>query len=253
MFAVAPKIAAMALLVRVLVVAFGPQVHEWQIAILAISVMSMAWGGYAAIVQRNIKRLMAYSSISNVGYILLGLAAGTEKGVESVLIYLAIYLFMTAGTFGVILAMRRGGQMVEEISDLSGLAQSRPMLALAMTIFMFSMAGIPPLGGFVGKLYVFKAALDAGDLAATAGVANAFYIAAGLGAVISVVSAFYYLRIIKVIYIDEPGLPLDRPAGVGLSSVVVISALFIVLFTFTFLISPVVGWADAAAQSLVVR
>jgi NADH-quinone oxidoreductase subunit N len=253
LFAVAPKIAAMALLVRVLVVAFGSQVHEWQIAILAISVMSMAWGGYAAIVQRNIKRLMAYSSIANVGYILLGLAAGTEKGVESVLIYLAIYLFMTAGSFGVILAMRRDGHMVEEISDLAGLSQGRPLLALAMTIFMFSMAGVPPLGGFIGKLYVFKAALDAGDLAATAGVANAFYVAAGLGAVISVVSAFYYLRIIKVMYVDQPGLSLDRPAGIGLSGVVLISALFTVLFTFTFLVGPVVGWADAAAQSLVVR
>jgi NADH-quinone oxidoreductase subunit N len=122
-----------------------------------------------------------------------------------------------------------------------------------MTIFMFSMAGVPPLGGFIGKLYVFKAALDAGDLAATAGVANAFYVAAGLGAVISVVSAFYYLRIIKVMYVDQPGLPLDRPAGIGLSGVVLISALFTVLFTFTFLVGPVVGWADAAAQSLVVR
>jgi NADH-quinone oxidoreductase subunit N len=251
MFAVAPKIAAMALLVRLLTVAFGPQTHAWQIAILGISILSMAWGGYAAIVQRNVKRLMAYSSISNVGYILLGVAAGTEKGVEAVLIYLAIYLFMTAGAFGVILAMRRGGHMVEEISDLAGLAQERPLLALAMTIFMFSMAGVPPLAGFVGKLYVFRAAIDAGDLAATAALANAFYATAALGAAISVVAAFYYLRIIKIMYFDQPSAPLDRQAGAGLKGAILVSALFTVLFTFTFLVGPVVGWADAAAQSLV--
>jgi NADH-quinone oxidoreductase subunit N len=253
MFAVAPKIAAMALLVRLMVSAFGPEIQAWQQVILAISIASMAWGGYAAIVQRNIKRLMAYSSISNVGYILLGLASGTERGVEAVLIYMTIYLFMTGGAFAVIMAMRRGGQMVEQISDLAGLGQSRPALALAMTIFMFSLGGIPPLAGFIGKLYVFRAALDAGNLAATAGVANAFYVAAGLGAAISVVSMFYYLWIIKIVYFDPPAQPLDRPAGIGLSGVVLVSALFTVLFTFTFFVGPVVGWADAAAQSLVVR
>ena len=250
MFAVAPKIAAMALLVRLLMSAFGPEVHEWQIAILAISVMSMAWGGYAAIVQRNIKRLMAYSSIANVGYILLGLAAGSERGVEAVLIYLAIYLFMTAGAFAVILTMRRDGHMVEHLSDLAGLSQSRPMLALAMTVFMFSLGGIPPLAGFIGKLYVFQAALEAGNHAATAGMANAFYVSAGLGAAISVVSMFYYLWIIKVMYIDPPAPPLDRPAGAGLSGVVLVTALFTLLFSLSFVVGPVVGWADAAAQSL---
>lgn len=141
--------------------------------------------------------------------------------------------------------------MVEEISDLSGLAQERPLLALAMTIFMFSMAGVPPLAGFIGKLYVFRAAIDAGDLAATAGVANAFYVTAALGAVISVVSAFYYLRIIKVMYFDQPSAPLDRQPGFSLNGAILVSALFTVLFTFTFLVGPVVGWADAAAQSLV--
>jgi NADH-quinone oxidoreductase subunit N len=250
MFAVAPKIAALALLVRLLMSAFGPQVHQWQIAILAISVMSMAWGGYAAIVQRNIKRLMAYSSIANVGYILLGLAAGTPKGVESVLIYLVIYLFMTAGAFAVILAMRRNGQMVEQLSDLAGLSQNRPMLALAMTVFMFSLGGIPPLAGFIGKLYVFQAALEAGNHAATAGMANAFYVAAGLGAAISVVSMFYYLWIIKIIYIDPPAAPLDRPSGAGLTGVVLVTTLFTLLFSITYVVGPVVGWADAAAQSL---
>ena len=250
MFAVAPKIAAMALLVRLLVGAFGPQIHQWQIVILAIAVMSMLWGGYAAIVQRNIKRLMAYSSIANVGYILLGLAAGTQLGVQSVLIYLAIYLFMTAGAFGVILAMRRNGRMVEQISDLAGLAQSRPMLALAMAIFMFSLGGIPPLAGFIGKLCVFQASIEAGNHAATAGAANALYVGAALGAVISVVSMFYYLWIIKIIYFDPPASPLDRPAGAGVSGVVLVTSLFTVLFAFTYGVGPVAAWADAAAQSL---
>jgi NADH-quinone oxidoreductase subunit N len=250
MFAVAPKIAAMALLVRLLVSAFGPETHAWQQVILAISVASMAWGGYAAIVQRNIKRLMAYSSIANVGYILLGLAAGTERGVEAVLIYLTIYLFMTGGAFAVIMAMRRGGQMVEQISDLAGLAQSRPALALAMTIFMFSLGGIPPLAGFIGKLYVFLAAIDAGNHAATAALANSFYVAAALGAAISVVSMFYYLWIIKIIYFDPPAEPLDREAGVGVNGAALVGALFTVLLVFAPAVGPVSAWAQAAAQSL---
>ncbi len=252
MFALAPKIAAMALLVRLMVSAFGPLIQDWQQVILAISVMSMLWGGYAAIAQRNVKRLMAYSSISNVGYMLLGLAAGTERGVESVLLYLAIYLFMTGGAFAIILAMRRDGQMVEQLSDLAGLSQTRPLMALAMTIFMFSLGGIPPLAGFLGKVYVFLAAIEAGNHAVSSGLANSFYIAAGLGAAISVVSAFYYLRIIMIMYVDPPApKPLDRPAGVAISGAMLVTALFTLLFTFAWLVGPVVAWADAAAKSLV--
>jgi NADH-quinone oxidoreductase subunit N len=250
MFAVAPKIAAMALLVRLMVTAFGAQITEWQQVILAISVLSMLLGGYAAIVQRNIKRLMAYSSIANVGYILLGLAAGTERGVEAVLIYLSIYMFMTGGAFAVILGMRRDGHMVEQLSDLAGLSQTRPMLALAMTIFMFSLGGIPPLAGFVGKIYVFLAAIDAGNHAATAAIADSFYVAAALGAAISVVSMFYYLWIIKIMYIDPPARPLDRASGAGLTGAVLVTALFTLLFAFAPIIGPVIGWADAAAHSL---
>ncbi|HLG89926.1 MAG TPA: NADH-quinone oxidoreductase subunit NuoN [Alphaproteobacteria bacterium] len=251
MFAIAPKIAAMALLVRLLVGAFGALVHEWQQVILTIAVASMLWGGYAAIVQRNIKRLMAYSSIANVGYILLGLAAGTDKGVQSVLIYLAIYLFMTAGAFAVILAMRRNGRMVEDISELAGLAQSRPMLALSMAIFMFSLGGIPPLAGFIGKVYVFYAAIDAGNHATTALAANWLYVSAALGATISVVSMFYYLWIIKVIYFDPPAAPLDKPAGAGLNAALTLTAAFTLLFTLAPIVGPVVGWATAAAHSIV--
>jgi NADH-quinone oxidoreductase subunit N len=251
MFAVAPKIAAMALLVRLMMGAFGPLVHDWQGIILAISVLSMLLGGYAAIVQRNIKRLMAYSSIANVGYILLGLSAGTVDGVQSVLIYLAIYLFMTAGAFAVILSMRRNGHMVEQLSDLAGLSQSRPLLALAMTVFMFSLGGIPPLAGFIGKFYVFRAVIQAGNHAVTTTMADAFYVGAGLGAVISVVSMFYYLWIIKIMYTDQPAEPLDRASGPALSGAVLAAALFALLFTFSPLVGPVAGWAHVAAQSLV--
>ena len=251
MFAVAPKIAAMALLVRLMMGAFGPLVHDWQSIILAISVLSMLLGGYAAIVQRNIKRLMAYSSIANVGYILLGLAAGTADGVQAVLIYLAIYLFMTAGAFAVILSMRRNGLMVEQLSDLAGLSQSRPLLALAMTVFMFSLGGIPPLAGFIGKFYVFRAVIQAGNHALTNTMANAFYVGAGLGAVISVVSMFYYLWIIKIMYVDQPAEPLDRASGPALSGAVLVAALLTLLFTFAPLVGPVAGWAQVAAQSLV--
>lgn len=251
MFAVAPKIAAMALLVRLLVGAFGPLVHQWQQVMLAISIASMVWGGYAAIAQRNIKRLMAYSSIANVGYILLGLAAGTEYGVRSVLIYLTIYLFMTAGAFAVILSMRRNGRMVEQLSDLAGLAQARPLLALSMAIFMFSLGGIPPLAGFIGKVYVFYAAIDAGNHAQTALAANWLYVAATLGAAVSVVSMFYYLWIIKIVYFDPPAAPLDKPAGAGLSATLLLTALFTVLFTFAPIVGPVVGWATAAARSII--
>jgi NADH-quinone oxidoreductase subunit N len=250
MFAVAPKIAAMALLVRLMVSAFGPETHAWQQVLLAISLASMAWGGYAAIVQRNIKRMMAYSSINNVGYILLGLAAGTDNGIRAVLIYLTIYLFMTGGAFAVIMAMRRGGRMVEQISDLAGLAQSRPGLALAMAIFMFSLGGVPPLAGFLGKLYVFLAAIDAGNHAMSAAAANAFYAVAALGATISVVSMFYYLWIIKIVYFDPPAEPLDRQAGAGVNGAVAVGALFTVLLVFAYGVGPVFGWAQAAAQSL---
>jgi NADH-quinone oxidoreductase subunit N len=157
---------------------------------------------------------------------------------------------MTAGAFAVILSMRRDGHMVEQLSDLAGLSQTRPMLALAMTIFMFSLGGIPPLAGFIGKLYVFQAAIEAGNHAVTVGVANYFYIAAALGAAISVVSMFYYLWIIKIIYIDPPGQPLDRQSGAGLNGVVVLTSLFTLLFSFAYVVGPVVGWADAAAKSL---
>src|SRR5215468_11001029 len=161
LFAVAPKIAAISLTVSVLMGPFKPLFAEWQQIVVAASVLSMAWGAFAALRQQNIKRLMAYSSIGNVGYVLLGLAAGSEKGIQSVVFYLAIYMVMTLGVFAVILMMKRKDIMVESISDLAGLGRSHPMMALAMLVFMFSLAGIPPLAGFWGKWYVFVAAVEA--------------------------------------------------------------------------------------------
>lgn len=236
-FSVAPKIAASAMFVRVMVGPFGDLIAQWQQIVVFISIASMLLGAFAAINQTNIKRLMAYSSIGHVGYALIGLAVGDAAGVRGILIYLSIYLVMSIGTFGCILAMRRGGRMVEGISDLAGLSKSQPLLALALAIFMFSMAGIPPLAGFFGKLYIFLAAIEA----------KLFGLAI-VGVLASVVGAFYYLRIVKVIYFDDPveGLdkPVDRDIGLVLAATAVIVALFFVYP------GPVLNGAAAAAQAL---
>ena len=236
-FSVAPKIAAMALFVRVMVGPFGGLMGEWQQVIWFISVASMVLGAFAAINQRNIKRLMAYSSIGHVGYALIGLAAGTAAGVRGILIYLAIYLFMNVGSFAVILCMRRNGRMVEQIEDLAGLSRTQPGLALALGIFMFSMAGIPPLAGFFSKLYVFLAAIDA-----------QLYALAVIGVVTSVVGAFYYLRIVKLMYFDEPAGSFDRPIGREIQAVLVLSSL-VILFFFAWP-DLLVDSADAVAAAL---
>ncbi|MEQ1648920.1 MAG: NADH-quinone oxidoreductase subunit NuoN [Hyphomicrobiaceae bacterium] len=191
-FAAAPKAAAFALLTRVLIGALGGMKPQWQQIIVFLSIASMVLGAVAAIGQTNIKRLMAYSSIGNMGFVLVGLAAASPEGIEGVLIYLAIYLVMTLGTFAVILAMRREKGNVEEIDDLAGLAQTNPGMAATMALMMFSLAGIPPLAGFWGKYYVFLAAVKA-----------QLWPLAIIGVIASVVGAFYYLRIIKVMYFDE--------------------------------------------------
>ena len=200
----APKFAALALLVRVMIDPFGDLLAQWQQIIVFISIASMLLGAFAAIGQNNIKRLMAYSSIGHVGYALIGLAVGGEEGIRGLLIYMTIYLFMNLGTFACILCMRRGQQMVEDISDLAGLSRTHPMMALAMAIFMFSLAGIPPLAGFFGKLYIFLAAVEGG-----------LYTLAIIGVLSSVVAAFYYLRIVKVMYFDQTAEPLDRAIRPG--------------------------------------
>ncbi len=236
-FAVAPKIAAISLFVRVMMDPFGGLVEEWRQIIIFVSVLSMIVGAFAAIAQTNIKRLMAYSSIGHMGYALVGLASGSEAGVQGVILYMTIYLAMNVGTFACILAMRRKGEMVEEISDLAGLSKSNPMLAAALLVFMFSMAGIPPLAGFFGKLYIFLAAIEA-----------QLYILAIIGVVASVVGAFYYLRIVKIMYFDEAVEPLDQPIGSGLSGVVTVTS--IVTLLFFFVLAPVLDSAASAAAAL---
>ena len=238
LFAIAPKAAAIALFVRVMIGPFGELVIDWRPILIAISIGSMGLGAVAAINQTNIKRLLAYSSIGNMGYALVGLAAGTESGIRGVLIYMAIYLVMTAGSFAVVLSMRQGGKMVEGISDLAGLSKTHPAMALAFAIFLFSLAGIPPLAGFFGKLYVFLAAVEAG-----------LYTLAVIGVLASVVGAYYYLRIIKIMYFDEAKEPLDKDAiGRSIGTVQAVSAILILLF-FVWP-SPVLTSAAMAARAL---
>jgi NADH-quinone oxidoreductase subunit N len=235
-FAAAPKIAAMALLVRVVISAFPAVTTEWQQIVIFLAIASMALGSFAAIGQRNIKRLMAYSSIGHMGYALVGLAPGTAEGVQGVIVYLAIYLVMTLGTFAFILSLRRDGKMVEEISQLSGLSRTSPLMALMLAILLFSLAGIPPLAGFFAKFYVFLAAIESG-----------LYALAVIGVLLSVVGAFYYLRIVKIMYFDEPvesfePMPRILAAVLGTSGV-------LILFYFVYP-APLVEAAGVAAKSL---
>ncbi|MCY4190286.1 MAG: NADH-quinone oxidoreductase subunit NuoN [Rhodospirillaceae bacterium] len=236
-FAAAPKLAAMGLFMSVLVGPFGGLAAQWSQVVIVVSVTSMVLGAFAAIAQTNIKRLMAYSSIGHVGYALVGLASGTKDGYSAVLVYMAIYIVMTLGTVAVILAMRRNGSMVEDISDLTGLSKNNPVMAAMMLIFMFSMAGIPPLAGFYAKLYVFLAAVDAG-----------LYFLAVIGMLASVVGAYYYIRIVKLMYFDEPEEALDPHPGRDLGLVQFVAGMATLLF---FLVPGVlVGAADKAVFSL---
>ena len=236
-FAVAPKIAAIALLVRTMVGPFGELFAQWQQIIVFISIASMLLGALAAIWQTNIKRLLAYSSIGHIGYALVGLAAGSEEGIRGIGVYMAIYLAMNVGTFCCVLSMRRQGVLAEGIDDLAGLARNHPMMAAAMAIFMFSMAGIPPLAGFFGKLYVFMAAVNEG-----------LYVLAIIGVLTSVIGAFYYLRIVKIMYFDEPADAFDRTAGREIGAIMAVAGIFTLLF-FVFP-SPIVEGAGQAAAIL---
>jgi NADH-quinone oxidoreductase subunit N len=233
--AAAPKMAAMALMVRVTVGAFEPIAADWQQIIIFISIASMALGSFAAIGQQNIKRLMAYSSIGHMGYALVGLAANSQSGVRGVAIYMLIYMVMTLGTFAFILAMRRKDGNVEQIGELAGLSRTNPVMATVLTILMFSLAGIPPLAGFWAKWYVFLAAINA----------NLFTLAV-IGVLASVVGAYYYLRIIKLMWFDEPVGGFVPMAGelrlvLGASGAFV---LFYVLFG-----GPIATMAEAASRT----
>jgi NADH-quinone oxidoreductase subunit N len=235
-FASAPKVAGIAVFTRVALTAFPGIMPQWQQIVIFVAIASMALGSFAAIGQKNIKRLMAYSAIGHIGFALVGLAAGTVEGAQGVLVYIAIYVAMTLGAFAVIMAMKRNGQPVEAIADFSGLSRTNPMLAFFFAMLLFSLAGIPPLAGFFAKFYVFVAAIKAG-----------LFTLAVVGVLASVVGAYYYLLIIKVMYFDEPKVAVD-PVRMELRTVLAVAGIFNMLF-FVYP-APLVSAATAAAKSL---
>ncbi|MGR6465988.1 NADH-quinone oxidoreductase subunit NuoN [Rhizobium sp. PAMB 3182] len=235
-FAAAPKIAAMAIFIRIAVTAFDPIVKDWQQVVVFISIASMVLGAFAAIGQKNIKRLMAYSSIGHMGYALVGLAAGSKTGVTGVILYMTIYMVMTLGTFACIMAMRRKEEgNVENIDDLAGLSSTNPFMAVVLTALMFSLAGIPPLAGFFGKYFVFVAAIEA-----------KLYALAVIGVLASVVGAYYYLRIVKLMWFDQPKGEFTRVAG-ELRLVFGLAGLFVAAYVL--IGGPLGAAAEAAAAS----
>ncbi|MDM9629417.1 NADH-quinone oxidoreductase subunit NuoN [Rhizobium sp. S152] len=233
----APKIAAMAMMTRIVITAFQPVMADWQQVVVFISIASMLLGSFAAIGQRNIKRLMAYSSIGHMGYALVGLAAGNQTGVSGVMLYMVIYMTMTLGGFAIIMSMRRkDGTVVENVSDLAGLSTTNPFMATIFTILMFSLAGIPPLAGFFAKYFVFVAAIEA-----------KLYALAIIGILSSVVGAFYYLRVIKLMWFDEATGEFARVSG-SLRLVFGVSGLLVLAYVFVG--GPIGGAAELAAATL---
>ncbi len=237
-FATAPKVAAMALIARLVHDAFGGVPGQWGQVIAALSVASMFLGAVAAIGQRDIKRLMAYSSIAHMGFALMGLAVGTAGGVQAMLIYMAIYVTMNVGTFAFILSMERDGRPVSDIASLNSFAKKEPLRALAMLVLLFSLAGVPPMLGFIGKFYVLKAAVDAGMV----------WLAVA-GAIASVIGAFYYLRIVYFMYFGTETEPADsRMAPVQWAMLVAVAVIMLAGMINLFGIEPV---AALAAEALV--
>ena len=236
-FSAAPKVAAMALLIRVVTVSFGPITHDWQQIVIFLSIASMVLASFAAIGQQNLKRLMAYSSIGHVGFALVGLSAGTSVGVEGVAVYMAIYVAMTIGIFTCILSLRTENGPVETIAEVAGLAQRRPFVAAIMAILMFSLIGLPPLAGFFAKWQVFLAAMEA-----------QLFVLAVIGVLASAVSAYYYLRIIKTMYFDEP---VAQFAAIPVELTVVMAGVgFLIVSYFVTVGGPLTNAAHIAAGSL---
>ena len=237
LFATAPKVAAMALMVRLVTDTFQGITQDWQQIIIFLSIASMVLASFAAIGQKSIKRLIAYSSIGHVGFALVGLSSGTQGGVEGVAIYMAIYVAMTIGMFACLLALRTDAGYVENIDDMAGAAQNRPIVAAVMAILMFSLIGMPPLAGFFAKWHAFVAAIDA-----------QLYVLAVIGMLASAVSAFYYLRIVKVMYFDEPVREFEVvPSELG----IIIGLVGFVIVTYYFTVgSPLANFAHTAAVSL---
>ncbi len=233
-FASAPKVAAIALLVRLTIVAMGPAEQVWQQILIFMALASVILGAVGAIGQSNIKRLLGYSSINNIGFALIGLASGSVEGVAATMSYMAVYTVMTLGTFACVLQMRdASGRYVEDIASLSGLSRNNKALAAALAIMMFSLAGIPPLFGFWPKLLVFFAATKAG-----------LFPLAVIGAVGSVIGCYYYLRIIKLMYFDEPVTPFKPVQSYVEAGVIAVSSVVLVL---GYLLIPALGAASGAA------
>ena len=218
-FAIVPKIAALTVFIRFMYVPFLNVIEQWQMIIVFISIASMILGATAAIGQKNIKRLMAYSSIGHMGYALAGLTPGTNAGIQSTIIYLIIYLIMNLGAFGCIFMMKRENTFYENINDLSGMSKNHPLLALSFLIILFSLAGIPPLAGFFAKFYIFMAVIE-----------SEMYILAIIGLLTTVISAFYYLRIIKIIYFDKPKKPFELNYDWGLRISLILSSVLVLIY-----------------------
>ena len=218
-FAVVPKIAALTVFIRFLYVPFINMIDQWQMIIIFLSIASMIFGAVAAIGQKNLKRLVAYSSIGHMGFALAGLSSGTNEGIQSSIIYISIYLIMNLGLFSCLFMMKRNDQYYENIDDLSGLSKNHPLISLSLLIILFSLAGIPPMAGFFAKFYVFSAVIK-----------ESMYFLAITGLLSTVISAFYYLRIIKIIYFDPEKEKYDTDYNIGLKITLSLSTLLILLY-----------------------
>ena len=218
-FAVVPKVAGLAVLIKFMFIPFSNILSEWQLIIIFISIASMILGAVAAIVQKNIKRLLAYSSIGHVGYALAGVATGVISGYESSIIYISIYVVMNIGAFSCLYLLKKDGEYRENISDLSGLSKKQPLLAISFLVILFSLAGIPPLAGFFAKFYVFTAVIE-----------QKMYALAIIGLLTTVISAFYYLRIIKIIYFDDSAISFDSVKNSAAKLSVLISCAILITF-----------------------
>ena len=218
-FALVPKIAALTVFIRFMYVPFINLIDQWQTIVVFLSIGSMILGAIAAIGQKNLKRLMAYSSIGHMGYALAGLATGTNVGVQSTIMYLSIYLIMNLGAFGCIFMLKRENSFYESIDDLSGLSKNHPILSIGFLIILFSLAGIPPLAGFFAKFYIFMAVIEA-----------KMYFLAVIGLLTTVISSFYYVRIIKIIYFDKSKKPFDKNYDWGLKITLTISSLILLIY-----------------------
>jgi NADH-quinone oxidoreductase subunit N len=218
-FAIVPKIAALTVFIRFLYVPFLNVIDEWQPILIFLSIASMIFGAVAAIGQTNLKRLVAYSSIGHIGYVLAGLLVGTNEGIQSSIIYISIYIVMNLGLFSCLFMLKRNDEYFESINDLSGISKNHPLLSLSLLIILFSLAGIPPLAGFFAKLYIFKAVIE-----------QSMYFLAIVGLLSTVVAAFYYLRIIKIIYFDEEKDEYDSDHSIWLKLSLSLSTLLILLY-----------------------